>query len=337
VLKTDYPNFEVLFVDNASTDGSVDFIKKKFGWNKRLRIIQNERNLGFAEGNNKGIKRAKGGYIALLNNDTKVDPQWLKELVKALQDSEIGAAQSKLLRMNDPKLLDCAGGFIDYYGYVYERGRMEEHVKFNNSDEIFWAKAAALIVKREVLKKVGLLDSEMFINYEGTDLCWRIWLSGYKIIFVPTSIVYHACGLTVSTLKHHIPLYHYTKNQTLGLLKNYGAKNLLKSMPVFLILELHLALRLIATSNTRNSFAIIKALMWNLFRLKNIWKKRQISQKLIRKVPDEKLMELILKPYPPFPLSFLFLGSYFKKMESWTDGEFMRERNNTGNIDKTRA
>jgi hypothetical protein len=326
VLKTSYPNFEVLFVDNASTDNSVEFIKRKFGRNQKLRIIQNGRNFGFAEGNNRGIRNARGKYIALLNNDTKVEAEWLKELVKAIQVPEIGAAQSKLLKMDNPSLLDCAGGFIDYYGYVHERGCGQEAHKFNETDKIFFAKAAALIVKREVLERVGLFDPEMFMFYEGTDLCWRIWLSGYKVVFAPASIVYHASGSTISTLQQQIPLYFYYRNHMLGLLKNYDAKNILKTLPAFLLLELRLAFDHIAMRKMHAGFAVIKALMWNSFHLKYIWKKRQITQKLIRKVPDEGLMELIIRPYPPFPLSLILKSYYLKKAGRVFDRRFMRAR-----------
>jgi len=305
VLKTDYPDFEVLFVDNASTDDSVKFIKREFDRNKKLRIIQNERNFGFAEGNNIGIKNAKGKYIALLNNDTKVDPKWLKELVKAIEPPEIGAAQSKLLRMDAPDLLDCAGGFIDYYGYAYQRGGGQKAHKYNKIAEIFYAKGAGIIIKREVLKRVGLFDPEIFMYFDETDLCWRIWLSGYKIVFAPTSIVYHAPGLTASKLQGETRLYFYTRNHMLMLLKNYDAKNLLKALTASLLLELRNMVKFIVRHKLHVSVAIFKALMWNLFHLKCIWRKRQITQKLIRKVLDESIKKLMLKPSPPFPLSLV--------------------------------
>jgi hypothetical protein len=138
---TNYPNFEVLFVDNASTDDSVEFVKK-IGQNPRLRIIQNERNLGFTEGNNLGIRNAKGEYIALLNSDAKAEPKWLKELVKAIHPPEIGAVQSKLLQMSSPDVIDCAGGLIDYYSYHLEKGRGEKSCKYTETGEIFYAKGA---------------------------------------------------------------------------------------------------------------------------------------------------------------------------------------------------
>ena len=312
-LNTDYPNFEVLFVDNASTDGSVKFIKEKFGQDARLRIIQNTKNWGFAEGNNIGIRNAKGEYIALLNSDTKVDPQWLKELVKTVQIPNIGAAQSKLLRMNSPDELDCAGGFLDYYGYHYERGRGEKSNKYNTVDEIFYAKGAGALIKKEVLNKTGLFDSETFLYFDETDLCWRIWLSGYKVVFVPSSIVYHAPSLTASKLQNATRAYFYTRNHIMILLKNYNTKNMLEALAASLLLELRNIVKFIMKREPLNSLAIFKALIWNLFHLKQTWKKRRITQELVRKVPDEHIKKLMLKPSPPFPLSLVVSKSRYQK------------------------
>jgi GT2 family glycosyltransferase len=158
VLETNYPNMELIFVDNASTDDSVAFVTKRFSSSSNLRIIRNDKNYGFAEGNNRGIREARGKYLALLNSDTKVDPDWLRELVVAAQNSQVGAVQSKLLIMNMPTQLDSAGGLIDYYGYPYEIGRLQEASRYERSREIFYAKGASILLKREVLNKTGLID-----------------------------------------------------------------------------------------------------------------------------------------------------------------------------------
>jgi GT2 family glycosyltransferase len=145
VFDANYPNFEVLFVDNASTDDSVEFVKRNFGQNLRLRTIRNERNFGFAEGNNIGIRNAKGKYIALLNSDTKVDPEWLEELVEVIEYPGVGAVQSKLLAMDSPDLLDCAGGFIDYYVIILKEGYMKYPINTIKLAKFFTVKALALL------------------------------------------------------------------------------------------------------------------------------------------------------------------------------------------------
>jgi hypothetical protein len=314
VFDTNYPNFEVLFVDNASTDGSVEFVKKRFGQNPRLRIIQNERNLGFTEGNNVGIRNAKGEYIALLNSDAKADPEWLKELVKAIHPPEIGAVQSKLLQMSSPDVIDCAGGLIDYYGYHLERGRGEKSGKYTETSEIFYAKGAGILIKREVLAKTGLLDPEIFMYFDETDLCWRIWLSGYKVLFAPKSIVYHASGSTASKLQQKTRSYYYTRNHILVLLKNYDLGNMFKAVAVSIIFEFRNMVLFLARRKPQVSIAIIEALSWNLFHSKYAWKKRQVIQRLVRKVSDEQIKKIMLKPYPPFPLYLVFSRfRYLKK------------------------
>jgi GT2 family glycosyltransferase len=317
VFDTNYPNFEVLFVDNASTDGSVEFVEKKFGQNPRLRIIQNERNLGFTEGNNVGIRNAKGEYIALLNSDAKADRQWLKELVKTIRSPEIGAVQSKLLQMSSPDVIDCAGGLIDYYGYHIERGRGEKSCKYTETGEIFYAKGAGALIKREILEKTGLFDPEIFMYFDETDLCWRIWLSGYKVLFAPKSIVYHASGSTASKLQEKTRAYYYIRNHILVLLKNYDLSNMFKAVAVSIVFEFRNMVLFFARHKPQVGIAVIEALSWNLFHSKYAWKKRQVIQRLVRKVSDKQIKKIMLKPYPPFPLYLVFSRfRYLKKKQN---------------------
>jgi len=301
-FETDYPSVEVLFVDNASTDDSVEFVKKEFGQDPRLRIIQNERNLGFAEGNNVGIKNAKGEYIALLNCDAKADPQWLKDLVTALQEPEIGVAQSKLLLMNEPSLMDCAGGFVDYYGYHhFEVGHKRRSEDYSRIYEVFYAKGAGMMVKKDVLKTSGVFDSKMFMYFEETDLCWRIRLNGYKVVFVPTSIVYHAVGSVASVLQENTRLYFSTRNHLLAVLKNYDFSNLSKAVVVSLMWEGRNLGKFVLKRKPQFISAVLRALLWNLCNLKYVWAERQRTQTHVRKVSDESIKKVMLKP-SRFPL-----------------------------------
>jgi hypothetical protein len=313
VLKTSYSNFEVLFVDNASTDGSVDFVTKRFSAYKNLRVVQNEKNYGFTEGNNKGIKEAKGKYLAILNNDTKVNPDWLSELVKVAQNPQIAAVQSQLLVMNKPNVLDSAGGLVDYYGYHYEIGRGEEPSKYTQSREVFYGKGASLLMKREVLDKTGLFDPTLFMYFDEVDLCWRILLGNYKVVYAPASVVYHASGSTTSTLQLRTRLYFYTRNHIVVLLKNYNLANAFKAIAVSILFEARNMIRFLAKREPLVSVSIFEALLWNVCRLKQTWKQRQIVQSRVRKVPDEAIRRQMLKPYPPFPLYLLFSRSKYQK------------------------
>lgn len=313
VLATDYPSFEVLFVDNASTDSSVDFVKTEFSKDPRLRIVCNEKNLGFTEGNNRGIRKAKGSYIVLINTDTKVEPTWLKMLVKSATAPDVGAVQSKLLQMDNPEFLDCAGGFVDYYGYHLERGHGESSAKYKLSDEIFYAKGASVLLKREALAKSGLFDPAIFLYFDEVDLCWRLWLSGFKVVFAPDSLVYHVSGSTASSIQQPKQLYFYIRNHLMVLLKNYNLKNAFVAVTVSLFFEIRNLILFLIRRKSLVSISIMKALLWNLRHLKYVWEQRQIVQQLVRKVPDKEIRKTMLKPYPAFPLYVLFSRFRYSK------------------------
>ena len=304
VLKTAYPDFEVLFVDNASTDNSVRHVTEKYA-QKSLKVIQNPKNLGFTGGNNQGITQSTGNYIALLNTDTKVDPNWLTELVKAAQPADVGAAQSKLLKMATPDLLDCAGGMLDHYGYPFERGQGEKSQTYNSPADIFYAKGASVLLKREILEKTGLFDEDVFLYFDEVDLCWRIWLGGFRVVYAPASVVWHASGSTASALAQQRRLYFYTRNHLMVLLKNYNLTNAFWAVKVSLLFEARNAAVFLAKQKPLVSLAIVKAVFWNLVYLPQTWKKRQTVQCSVRKVPDEKVRRQMLKPEPPFPLYIL--------------------------------
>ncbi len=301
VLKASYPQFEVLFVDNASTDDSTEYIQHRFCGDERLKIIRNERNLGFTEGNNRGIRQAKGKYIALLNSDTRVEPNWLTELVKALQTVDVGAAQSKLIRMDAPDELDCAGGFIDYYGYHLERGRGKSPKGYNRTDEVFYAKGASAIFKREALQKTGLFDPDIFMYFDEVDLCWRVWLAGYRVLYVPLSVVYHQSGSTTTQMQSAWRQYMYARNHLMVLLKNYGLANATRAAKVSMLFEARNFVLMLARRRQQTAFAILKAVTWNLRNFKETWSKRQTVQSIVRRVPDGEVQKRMLKPVPPFP------------------------------------
>ena len=208
-------------------------------------------------------------------------------------------------------MLDCAGGFIDHLGCSYSRGYGENSEKYQKICEIFYAKGAGLIIKRKVLKTIGYLDPIMFLYYEETDLCWRVWLSGYKVIFVPKSIIYHAQGATASKLFEHVPIYFSTRNQILTLIKNYDSKNLLKNLTALLLLEFRKTGVLTMKRKWRACFSIFKAIIWNLTHFKYAWSGRCLTQKIIRKVSDDKIQKIMIKPYPPFPHSLIIPKSYW--------------------------
>jgi len=298
VLKTDYPNFEVIFVDNASIDGSLDYAEKNFS-SPNLRFVANDRNYGFAEGNNIGFRNTKGRYVVFLNMDTEVEPNWLSELVKVLEaDPTTVAAQSKLLSMHDSKKFDTCGHMLTLFGFTIERGLGEEdNGQYDYVAEIFGGKGASLIIRRSVLEEVGSFDRDFITLMEETDLCWRIWLRGYRVVFVPKSVVYHAVAAARLSAKNwrRVELFYWHRNQLMTLIKNLGPKNLIKIMPGHLILSF--GNTLLGSVNSRDVHplkSLISAHVWILINFKRIWMKRIQVQCLVRRKKDDEIMSHIM-------------------------------------------
>lgn len=297
VLDTKYNNFEVILVDNASTDGSIEYVKKTFGHDYRLDIIQNERNVGFAEGNNIGAKVARGKYVVFLNPDTVVDPNWLTAFVNVMEkDPTIGVCQSKLLSMENPKILDSAGDFIDYYGIMMRRGGdyMErDQGQYDNVDEIFSARGAAMITRQRVINEVGLFDPTFFLTYEDIDFCWRVRLRGYKVYFVPNSVVYHMGEAFTST---SFKIFFITRNRIIALIKNYELRNLVKFLPQLIAVStLILAAELVIRNRPKLVFNRLKGILWILSNFRYVWEERSKIQHNIRNVSDSEVMRHMIK------------------------------------------
>jgi GT2 family glycosyltransferase len=190
--KVTYPNVEIIIVDNASIKGNVDQLKKSF---PKIHLIKSPENLGFAGGNNLGIREAKGEYILLLNNDTEVDPGFLEPLVKKFQDNpDIGAISPKIYFHHTPNMLQFTGiSEITKYttrstGWGF--GKMDEG-QFDQDRESFFAHGAAMMVPRKVIEKVGMMAEIYFLYYEEMDWGKRIRNAGYKIFYVHNSKIYH--------------------------------------------------------------------------------------------------------------------------------------------------
>ena len=303
VLDTAYSNFEVIFIDNASADGSYESIVSQFGNDRRLHFVKNNENKGFAEGNNVGLTYAKGAYITLLNNDTEVDKDWLGESIKVAEsDEKIGIIQSKLFFWYNREVLESAGAFIDKCGYGFERGFIKGKDRYDRVDEVFYANGAAVTIKMRALKKmcpgkVELFDSDFFFAYEDVDLSWKMRLTGYKTVVAPRSIVYHRRSTTTSRKRGRL-VFHHCKNRIMTLVKNYSLLNLMKYLPLLLVLELVRASSSLAGGQLESGLAIFRAFLWNLTSFSSSWKKRLTVQYLVRRKPDRYITMLMKNVNP---------------------------------------
>lgn len=304
-----YKKIEVVVVDNGSVDESVSWLNIHY---PQVNIVKNRVNLGFAPANNQGYLLAKGEYVLFLNNDTEVTKTFLTELLKVLSsENSIAAVQSKLLLMDNPTRLDSVGSFLTKTGFLYHMGvYAEDGPEYNKGMEVYSAKGACMLFKRKVLEEVKtgreIFDDRFFAYFEETDLCHRIWITGYKIIYAPSSVIYHKFGATSTKLLKPFIEYHSYKNRINSYLKNLSPIWLSRILlPHILICDV-LSIIFLFKGKFAMTVAIQKAIFWNLVNLEETFKKRRIIQKRIRKVKDDIILpHLMRNPKLSFYLSQL--------------------------------
>lgn len=288
VLNTDYPSFEVVVVDNASTDQSLDIMKGAFGSAAKLKIVQNKENVGHAQGCNIGASRALGEYVVFLDSDTTVDRNWLRELLRFVApDESIGSAQSRMLSMTDPNILDSGGRLLDFLGHAVALDDQTGQVK-----EVFYATSGAMLLRKSVFTEASGMDPDMFI-YAEIDLGWRIRLSGYRIVYVPSSIVYHLRRGTTSQRAASWRTFHGVKNNLATLIKNYEKENLFKYLPLCTVQYVAYFFYAIRKGYALDVIGIMKAFSWILKEVKRLYEKRQKVQKR-RLISDEQIAMLMV-------------------------------------------
>ena len=203
VIQYSHPLAEIVVADNASTDGSMDYVKAHFS---EVRTVQLEKNWGFAEGYNQALRQVEADYYLLLNSDVEVTEGWLSPLLEYMEEhTEVCACQPKLLAIHDRDSFEYAGacgGFIDRFGYPFCRGRVFDVVEKDNGQydtpmEVFWATGACMLIRSADYWNVGGFDANFFAHNEEIDLCWRLRLLGRKIVCLPASHVYHVGGGTL--------------------------------------------------------------------------------------------------------------------------------------------
>lgn len=261
---TQNPDIELVVADNASSDDSVTFIQTHY---PDIRLILNSENGGFAKGYNDALAQIKAKFYVLLNSDIEVTPHWVEPIVEQMKaHPEVAAAQPKLRSFHDKSLFEyagAAGGFIDYLGYPFCRGRIFDSVEtdkgqYDTPCEVFWATGAALFVRADLYHACGGLDNDFFAHMEEIDLCWRLRNKGYKIMYYPQSVVYHIGG---GTLPKSSPRKTYLnfRNNLILLYKNLPDNRL---RPVFckrFWLDMMAAATFLAKGATGDFKAVFKA------------------------------------------------------------------------------
>ena len=255
---------EVIIADNGSTDDSLDFLRTNY---PNLRIIELDKNYGFAGGYNRALEQVEADYFVLLNDDVEVTPGWIEPIVSHMQQSpETAICQPKLLMYDQRDTFEYAGGaggFIDKYGYPFCRGRMftsleKDHGQYNDPSEIFWASGAAMFVRADVWRQLGGLDNDFFAHMEEIDFCWRAKNAGYRVEYCPQSVVYHVGGGTLPKSNPRKTYLNFRNNMAL-LYKNLPKRRLAWVMGCRILLDYIAALKFFCERKPKEFSAVIDA------------------------------------------------------------------------------
>ncbi|MGB5171517.1 glycosyltransferase family 2 protein [Eudoraea sp.] len=257
-------NAKIYVADNASTDGSIDFIEK---YHSSITIIKNKVNGGFAKGYNDALRFIKADIFCLLNSDVEVSPNWLEPIKRAfIELPNASIIQPKildLLKKDHFEYAGAAGGFLDKLGYPFCRGRIFQTVEkdrgqYNDTREVFWATGACMFIKSDVFKDLKGFDEDYFAHQEEVDLCWRAHNKGYKVYYVGSSEVYHLGGSTLSNMNPKKTYLNF-RNSLFSITKNLPRRKAFLIILSRLVLDGIAAIRFIFMGKPEHCFAIIRA------------------------------------------------------------------------------
>jgi len=303
---------DIIIADNNSSDNSIAFLKDTY---PHLRIIQNEKNLGFAQGYNEALKHVEADYYVLLNSDIEVSPKWIEGIIDLMKaDDSIAACQPKILSFRNKKEFEyagAAGGFIDKLGYPFCRGRIfstveKDHNQYDDVKEIFWATGACLFVKADIFHELGGFDEDFFAHMEEIDLCWRLKNAGHRIFYYPKATVYHVGGATLNKMSPQKTYLNFRNNLSL-IYKNATDDKLKSILFKRAILDFVAAVTFISSGGFSHFHAVIKAYIAFYKSLKQIKAKR----KSINQIPVSGVFnKSIVKQY------YLLGKKYFNQLSA---------------------
>jgi GT2 family glycosyltransferase len=291
-------SFEVIVADDQPyDDGSLDRAREKF---PEIRTVKTgggngKPTKGMGAGCNRGLEVARGQYAMLLNSDVEVAEGWLPPLIAALaSDASIGACQPKVRSLRDRSMFDyggAAGGLMDKWGFTFCQGRLFESVEedfgqYDERREIFWAVGGAMFLRMACLEHTGQMDEAFVMHMEEIDLCWRFHLAGYRIVYVPESVIYHYGGFSLEADSYKKASFNH-RNQLVMLLKNLSFARLCYKFPVRVAMELA-NLVLLFKGNWKHPLAAFYAIFWVFLHPLQILRRRRETQRL-RQVSDREI------------------------------------------------
>ena len=228
IQNQDYPH-EIILIDNCSTDGTVEYVKEDFPF---VKVVESKKNLGYGAGNNVGIKYAKGEYVVILNPDTIVEKNWLKELIKPLEKGERLSTTPKIL-LFDGFAISACGLVAHYTGLTFARGYLAKPYEFKKLEYVSGFSGACFAIRKKDFEELGGFDEKFFLYNDDSDLFWRAHLKGFKILYVPLALIKHDAILKVLPEK----MYYLEKGRYMIIRKYYSWKDFLLLLPSLMIVE----------------------------------------------------------------------------------------------------
>ena len=309
IYAQDYQDFEVFVIDNASDDDSVSMVHKLF---PEVQLIQNEENLGLCAANNQGILATKSEFVAILNNDTEFEPEWLGCLMQVMKsDARIGMCACTMLLTDQRDMIESAGIIVDKAGTAWGLETGRPHYGDTTLASVFGACGGAALYRRSMLLDIGLFDEDFFVYYEDADVAWRGQWAGWKCMYVPHAIAYHAHSATIkegSPFKTRL----LGRNKMWMICKNYPLPHLIWYSPLILFYELlSIGYNL---SVTRGSYAL-RGRIEGLYQIPRMLAKRR---KIVRRISPWQMMARL----HPVRNPFILLRSHWDMFQAAKSGQY---------------
>ena len=290
IINSKLKDFEIILVDNCSSDNSHLDCKKKFD---SIKLIENKENLGYCEGNNVGLRAAHGEFIMILNPDTTVTSNWADELLNSYHKFGEGLYQPKILSMSNPKKLGTAGNIVNIFGFGFSRGRGEmDENQYNKIEKVGYASGTCLFLSAKTFERIGMLDSFLFAYHDDLEYGWRGSELGIKSYYIPTSIIYHAESFSFKWKP--FKFYLLERNRHYCLLTHYSRKTFYKILPELILVEIAVIIfytsRGLLFEKIKASLNIIKNRKSINKRYNEIQQNREISDKEIIQNFSDKII-----------------------------------------------